>query len=76
MSLAICKLCWRYQPQPPESILHVEDLKEAKIGFEYIADNNDKITRGVQLYRQEALACASLEVSVMTSFTEKNTKSA
>lgn len=46
VSILIKDLCWRFQPQPPEGLLQLENIKEPKLGMEYFDPSQSDIARG------------------------------
>ncbi|XP_055306603.1 uncharacterized protein LOC129570907 [Sitodiplosis mosellana] len=46
------KLCWRFQPFPPENLLQVPDVKNIP-GFSHIDPKSQKFQQGISLYREE-----------------------
>lgn len=46
VSIVIKDLCWRFQPQPPESLLQFPKIKETKLGMENLDPSLSEIARG------------------------------
>lgn len=46
VSILIKDLCWRFQPQPPESLLQIPKIKDTNLGMENIDPSLSDIARG------------------------------
>lgn len=46
-ALLFKELCWKYQPQPPDSILNIRELRNLEMGFEYIQSSHPDVKLGI-----------------------------
>lgn len=52
ISILIRNLCWKFQPQPPETILDVPEVFEVNSGLEFL-DGDKLVDMGIRMYRRE-----------------------
>lgn len=53
VSELVRKLCWRYLPMPPESLLDLELIEEWNIGLQYMSVSNSSEQKGFQQFRRD-----------------------
>lgn len=52
ISILIRNLCWKFQPQPPETILDVPEIFEVNSGLEFL-EGDKLVETGIRMYRRE-----------------------
>lgn len=60
ISITWKELLWKFQPQPPQSLLFVKELRNLGIGLEYVTENDGEFVTGCTLYSREACFCDDL----------------